>query len=116
MKLQEGELNVPIDLLLAPVAFPQPSKFEWLKDGQPLRESGVTTTYSSVTFTSVMRTDAGNYTVNATNFLLDNSTQQVGIDTGSFYLDVVCKLIINVTVFELNILRIISTYQLFACL
>ena len=95
-------MNVPVDLLLEPVVFPQPFKFEWLKDGQPLRQSGLTTTYSSVTFTSVMRTDAGNYTVNATNFLLDDSTQPVGSDTGSFYLDVVCKLIINVIMFELK--------------
>ena len=82
--------------------FPLPSKLaiEWLKDGRPLRQSDlITTTYSSVTFASVMRTDAGNYTVNATNFLLDSITQPVGSDTGSFYLDVLCKLIMIVIQF-----------------
>jgi hypothetical protein len=91
LKIQEGDLDVPVDLLLEPVAFPLPSEFEWLKDGRPLRQSDiVTTTYSSVTFASIMRTDAGNYTVNTTNFLLDNVTP-LGSDTGSFYLDVLCK-------------------------
>ena len=67
-------MNAPVDLLLGPPPFPLPSKLEWLKDGQPLRQSElITTTYSSVTFASVTRTDAGNYTVTviATNFLLD---------------------------------------------
>ena len=38
-----------------------------------------------------MRSDAGNYVVSVTNFLLDNSSQPVGSDTGSFSLDVLCK-------------------------
>ena len=91
LKILEGDLNILIDLLKEPTAFPEPSDFEWLLDGQPLRGNGITTSYSSVLFASVMRTDAGNYTVNATNFLLDNSSQPVGSDTGSFHLDVVCK-------------------------
>ena len=97
LKILEGDLNVPVDLLLKPMPFPLPSKLEWLKDGRPLRQSDlITTTYSSVTFTSVMRTDAGNYTVNAMSFLLDGVTQPVGSDMGSFYLDVLCKLIVIV--------------------
>ena len=91
VKIQEGDLNVPVDLLLEPAAFPEPSIFVWLKDGQALRQNSLTITYSSVTFSSVLRSDAGNYTVNVTNFLLDNSVQPVGSDTGSFYLDVLCK-------------------------
>ena len=84
-------MNVPINLLLDPESFPKPSLFEWLKEGQPLRQNGITTTYSSVTFGSVMRSDSGNYTVSATNFVLDNATQPVGSDSGSFSLDVLCK-------------------------
>jgi hypothetical protein len=92
VRIEEGDLNVPIDLLQEPAAFPEPSDFEWLIGGQPLRQNGrITTTYSSVIFASVMRTDTGNYTVNATNFLLDDVTQPVGNDVGSFYLDVLCK-------------------------
>ena len=92
VKIQEGDLNVSIDLLRELAAFPEPSDFEWLIGGQPLlRQDGITTTYSSVTFGSVMRSDTGNYTVTVTNFLIDNATQPVGSDTGSFYLDVLCK-------------------------
>ena len=46
----------------------------------------------NINFGSLMRSDSGNYTVNATNYLLDNVTQPVGNDIGSFYLDVLCKL------------------------
>ena len=91
MKIEENSLNVPVDLLQEPAAFPEPSSINWLKDDQPLRQSGLTITYTSITFSSVRRSDAGNYTVNVTNFLLDNSVQPVGSDTGSFYLDVLCK-------------------------
>ena len=91
VRIQEGDLNVPIDLIQEPVAFPEPSNFEWLIGGQPLRQNGLTTTYSSVIFDSVVRTDSGNYIVNATNFLLDNASEPVGNDMGSFYLDVLCK-------------------------
>ena len=94
LKILEGDLNILIDLLEEPTAFPEPSDFEWLLDGQPLRRNGITTSYSRLTFTSVMRTDAGNYIVNATNFVLNNSSQPVGSDSGSFRLDVVCKLIV----------------------
>ena len=89
VRITEGDFNVPIDLLQEPEAVPEP-KFDWFVDGRQLR-SGATTTYSSVTFDSVLRTDAGNYVVNATNYLLDNSSQPVGSDTGSFSLDVLCK-------------------------
>ena len=91
MRIQEGDIHVPIDLRQEPTAFPEPSDFEWLIGGQSLRQNGLTTTYSSVTFDSVMRSDSGNYTVNATNFLLDNANEPVGNDMGSFYLDVLCK-------------------------
>ena len=93
VKLLEGDLNVLIDLHQEPAAFPEPSDFEWLIGGQPLvRRNGIITSYSSIIFGSLMRSDSGNYTVNATNYLLDNVTQPVGSDTGSFYLDVLCKL------------------------
>ena len=94
VSIQEGDLDVPIDLQVVqePAAFPEPSGFQWLVSGQPLiRRNGITITYSSVTFDSVVRTDSGNYTVNATNFLLDNANEPVGNDMGSFYLDVLCK-------------------------
>ena len=75
VRLQEGrEVNVPVDLRQDPPAFPEPTDFTWMRNGQPLLRSGLTTTYSNVTFDSVMRSDAGNYTVTATNFLLNDSS------------------------------------------
>ena len=66
LKIQEGELNVSIDTLLEPAAFPEPSSVNWFQNVQPLRErSGLTTTCHSIMFSSVMQSDAGNYTVNA---------------------------------------------------
>ena len=88
----ENTENVLIDLRQDPVAFPEPNmtdSFTWKKDGQPL--TGLAVTYSNVTFPTVRRTDTGNYTVSATNFGFGDSMEQVGTDTGSFYLDVLCK-------------------------
>ena len=91
LRIQEGDLNIPVDISQEPLAFPEPTNFMWLKDGVSLR-NGLTTTYSTVTFNSVMRSDTGEYTVFATNTLLDDTSQQIGNDTGSFYLNVLCKL------------------------
>ena len=96
MKLQEGgDVNATFDLRQDPPAFPEPTDFTWMRNGQPSLRSGLTTTYSNVTFDSVMRSDAGNYTVTATNFLLNDSSCPIGSDSGRFYLDVLCKCIIK---------------------
>ena len=89
MGIEERSENVPVDLRQEPTAFPEPTLFIWNKDGQPL--TGLPLTYSNVTIGIVRRTDAGNYTVSATNFVIGSSTVQVGNDTGSFYLDVICE-------------------------
>ena len=91
MKLAENsQNNITVDLRQEPAAFPEPTLFNWTVDGQPL--TGLPLTYSNVTFGTVRRADAGNYTVSATNFILGSpGTKQVGNDTGSFYLDVICK-------------------------
>ena len=91
--IEEGSENIPIDLRQEPSAFPEPTRFSWNKNGQPLSETDLTLTYSNITFNTVRRADAGNYTVSATNFVLPGTSgaSQVGSDTGSFYLDVICK-------------------------
>ena len=93
---EENNESVLIDLRQDPVAFPEPTmpdSFTWNKDGQLL--TGLALTYSNVTFTTVRRTDAGNYTVFAANFVTSDSMKQlVGNDTGSFYLDVLCKFLV----------------------
>lgn len=82
-----------MDLTLDPPPFPVPTLFSWTKDGESLT-TGPTLTYSTATFDTVERQDAGDYAVNAANFVLDNPTQQIGSDTGSFTLDVICKVLL----------------------
>ena len=90
MKIQEGDANIPIDLHQDPAPFPEPNIFNWSKDGQPLSAS-LSITYSTLTFSSVTRNSTGNYMVSTTNFLLSNSSQQLGSDIGTFYLDILCE-------------------------
>ena len=90
VKIQEGDANIPIDLRQDPASFPEPSIFNWSKDGQPL-SADFNVTYSTLTFPLVARNSTGNYTVSAINFLLGNLSQQLWSDTGTFYLDVLCE-------------------------
>ena len=46
--------------------------------------------YPSVTFLPFIRGDAGTYNLTATNYRLDNTSVVVGMDTGSFTVDVQC--------------------------
>ena len=88
VRILENSRNVPIDLAVDPLPFPLDTiSFNWSRDGRPLT-TGPTLTYSSMTFSSVERTDNGTYSVLATN-VVDEA--QVGNDTGSFTLDVICK-------------------------
>ena len=89
-RIEENTLNVPVDLSRDPAVFPIPTDFSWMRDGSLLNNP--TLTYSMVTFPSISRSDAGNYAVSATNFVLDSDSVQVGSDMGSFSLDVICKI------------------------
>ena len=84
----ENTERLTVNLLQEPSAFPNPN-FTWLKDNELLTDSSITTSYSHITFPSVRREDAGNYSISVTNLVLSSSTEQVGSDTGSFYLDVI---------------------------
>ena len=90
VSIQEGDVNIPVDISQEPLAFPEPTNFMWLKDQLPLR-NGLTKTYSNVTFNSVLKTDSGIYTASAANTLLSDTSQQIGKDSGSFHLNVLCK-------------------------
>ena len=94
-RIVENSLNIPIDLSQDPAAFPEPTSYTWTRNGGQLSSPPYMLTYSTVTFSSVSRNDAGNYMVSATNFVLDNDTLQVGSDTGAFILDVICKTNMN---------------------
>ena len=87
---EDNSQDIPVDLRQEPAGFPVPTEFSWNKDGERLTTRPHT--YSSVTFDTVRRADAGVYAVSATNFVVGNPAVEVGSDTGSFYLDVLCKL------------------------
>ena len=94
VRIEEGDENIPVDLQLDqnPAAFPEPTEFIWNVNGELL--TYLPRTYSSVNSVStiiIRRNHAGNYTVFAVSYFLDDSTTHVGNDTGSFYLDVLCK-------------------------
>ena len=91
VRIAENSLNIPVDLRQEPVPFPESTSFLWYRNGQRLTEADRPLTYSNVTFSTVRREDTGNYTVSATNFVIGSNTEQVGNDTGNFYLDVICK-------------------------
>ena len=88
--IEENSLNIPVDLSGDPPAFPIPTDFSWTKDGSPLNDASLT--HSTITFSTISRSDSGNYAVSATNFILNNDKVPVGSDMGSFSLDVICKL------------------------
>ena len=88
LKVEENSGRLLVNLSEGVTAFPEPT-FQWTKVGETL--NGPALTYNSITFDSVMREDAGNYTVLATNFMLNSMTEQVGNDIGGFYLDILCK-------------------------
>ena len=111
VKVLENTSNVTIDLQQELAAFPEPTLFSWNKDGQPL-VADLLSTHSNVTFATVRRSDTGNYTITATNFVLPGSpgTDQVGNDTGSFYLDVICKYYEKCMYINFNIISQIRYY------
>ena len=88
-KIVENSKNVTINLGQNPAAFPSPT-FDWSRNGVPLNNWSFT--YSSITFPVLSRGNAGQYQVSATNYVLESNTQQVGTNTGSFILDVICKI------------------------
>ena len=89
----EGSTNA-VSLRQTPDAFPFPQQFSWTVNGSPARNnSRVTFGYPSVTFQQIEQGDVGAYTLTATNYRLDDTSVLVGMDTGSFTLDVQCRLI-----------------------
>ena len=98
VRVSENSRNISINISQDPTAFPTDTiSFDWSRDGQPLSSSSdISLTYSAVTFTNVGRQDSGGYSVFASNVV---QGIEVGNDTGSFNLDVVCKLCMHVSVY-----------------
>ena len=90
VRVVENSGNFPIDISQEPTAFPTDTvSFEWTRGVQSLISGpGLSLTYSTVTFSNIDRQDSGNYSVFASNVL---EGREVGNDTGSFNLDVICK-------------------------
>ena len=96
VRIEESNENVPVDLSLDPAVFPEPSDFSWNVNSQPL--TNLPLSYSSVNFSTIRRSHAGNYSVFAANYLLNDPSVQIGNDTGSFYLDVLCMQLLQVCI------------------
>ena len=90
VRVVENSRNFPIDISQEPTAFPTDTvSFEWTKGVQPLSSGpGLSLTYSTVTFSNLDRQDSGNYSIFASNVV---EGREVGNDTGSFNLNVICK-------------------------
>ena len=86
----EGSTST-VSLSQTPDAFPFPQQFSWTVNRSPARNNSRSFGYPSVTFQSLNRGDTGAYTLTATNYRLDDTSVVVGMDTGSFILDVQCK-------------------------
>jgi len=95
MTVVEGGGGTTINLDLDPGAFPFPQWFQWTRNGVVITNDteGITYGYPGVTFNSFSRYDSATYNLTATNYRLDNTSVVVGMDMGSFTLDVQCKLV-----------------------
>ena len=91
IRFQRGARNVEVNLESGRPAFPQPT-FEWTKDDQNIsNSSGGVFGYPTLTIYTVDMSDSGLYTLAARNNFLEEPFDEIGNDTGSFTLDVVCK-------------------------
>ena len=105
--LAEGDV-APVDLSdpTQPEAFPLPAgdQITWTMGGSVVSSSSdgrVTYGYPVVTFDTVERDDAGDYTLTASNTRSDGS--EIGRATGRFTLDVYCELCIRSMWMVLNL-------------
>lgn len=81
-----------IGLEVGPKAFPYPQSLQWTRDGVKIGNSTtVKFGYPAVSFTNVSQSDAGRYTLTATNYQLDDPSLVIGTAVGSFELNVKCK-------------------------
>ena len=101
MLLDQGEVvrreNEELSLNMrdpdSPPAFPFPSLVEWTRDGGEVVSSSENRVfnYSSIFIGSVEPSDAGQYTLTATNYQLDDGGTLVGSDSASLTLNVLCE-------------------------
>lgn len=89
---REGENNIVINLESNRIANPYPTNIHWKQNGATQsNDSRRIFGYPTVTFTSLNRSDGGNYILMATNYRLDSNSTAVGTGIGSFFLNVLCE-------------------------
>ena len=76
-----------------PTAFPFPSQVVWTRDGNEVLTSSENRVfnYSSIFIGSVETSDAGHYTLTASNYLPDDGATPFGTDNASLILNVFCE-------------------------
>ena len=77
--------NEPLTVTVTVDANPLPNNVTWTRNGQVVSGSVISTTLTSISFTSLARVDNSTYTITSNN--------GVGEGSGSFDLIVYCKLI-----------------------
>ena len=91
-----GDQNVTVDLSLTPAPYPKPSRLRVEKDGQKIETLRQFGDFSLIDgsiffFKEVCVEHAGTYQLTATNYRVDNTSEEVGRAIGSFTLDVICE-------------------------
>lgn len=88
----EGTLMHSVNLHNGHEAFPFPTTYQWMRNGERLSNSStITLNYPVVTFHSVSRTQSGDYTLTAINHQIEDPSKEVGRGSGNFQLNVLCK-------------------------
>lgn len=98
VKYRDQERDVMINLENEEYpAYPFPATFYWSKDSKgPLQnDSRRTFGYPSLVIGRVKVSDAGRYSLTATNYILSNPPEPLGTSIGRFTLDVLCECNIN---------------------
>ena len=92
VRRENEELSLDMRDPDSPPAFPFPSLVEWTRDGGEVVSSSENRVfnYSSIFIVSVEPSDAGQYTLTATNYQLDGVTL-IDCDSASLTLNVLCE-------------------------
>ena len=82
----ENKTDLRVNLSPDTAPFPPPSFHVWKKS-----DAYVTLENTGIYFDRVTRNHTGVYSLTVVNYDVHNKTNRIGMDTGNFTLDVVCK-------------------------
>ena len=84
-----------VNLEQAPPAHPFPTSFQWFKEGVAIMNDSIRVLgYPTLNITTVRTSDSGEYSLLATNYLLDDPERELGSGRGGFTLNVVCEYLV----------------------